>query len=924
MNDTEQRKAAKEFAALWKDRGDEKQDTQQFWSDLLHRVYGITDFSQRVKFEKKVPLLHTSFIDVYIPETKVIIEQKSQDVDLLKKKKQSDGSELNPYEQAQRYGGKLPYSERPRWIVTCNFQKFLVYDMDEVRPEEKPIEILLEELPDKYHLLNFLIDPDVKKITVEQQLSVKAGELVGKLYDLMLPQYKDPTAESTLQSLNKFCVRIVFCLYAEDALLFGSKGSEFHDYLASFLPDNRRDALIKLFRMLDTKEEDRDAYESKKLLDFPYVNGGLFAGDIEIPQLTDEITQLILDDMSEKLDWSKISPTIFGAVFESTLNPETRRKGGMHYTSIENIHKVIDPLFLDDLQTEFDNILHDPKLSKPKRKQALESFHERLAQVHFLDPACGSGNFLTETFLSIRRLENKVIEQLQRGLMVLEFANPVKVSIGQFAGIEINDFAVTVARTALWIAESQMIKETEAIVNQTIEFFPLKTDAKIVEGNALQMDWNGVISKYACSYIMGNPPFIGARMMAQNGKQKKEIQTIFGDIKDVQDLDYVTGWYKKAAEYIQNTNIEVGYVSTDSITCGTQVGILWPLLAEKYSIKINFAYRPFKWINESLNKAQIYCVIIGFSTRNRIFKFLYSDDIKEQCKNINPYLIDFKNIYIKSRTEPLCNVPKVVNGNMERGGVNLILTNEEKEDILKKEPNIAKYIKPFYGADEFLSGKKRWCIWLVNASFSDIKNSKILTEKIKKVEEHRLKSKAKTTRQYANDPTVFAQRPQPTGVDWLIIPRVSAKGKYIPFGFMSGNDIASDKVHCMPNATLYHFGILESNIHMAWTRAISMRLGEGYSYSRDIVYNNFPWPITNEMQKKKIEETAKNILNARLKYNDLTIRKMYGDILPPDLKKAHQANDRAVMEAYGMWGKVHSESECVAWLFRMYEELTKN
>ena len=435
MNDTEQKKAAKEFVTLWKGRGDEKQETQQFWSDLLHRVFGMTDFSQRVKFEKRVPLLHTSFIDVYIAETKTVIEQKSMDVDLLKRKKQSDGSELNPYEQARRYGSHLPYSERPRWIVTCNFQKFLIYDMEEIRPEEKPIEILLEELPEKYHLLNFLIDSSVKKITVEQQLSFKAGELVGKLYDLMLPQYKDPTADSTLQSLNKFCVRIVFCLYAEDALLFGNKGSEFHDYLASFLPENRRKALISLFRILDTKEEDRDPYEEQKLLDFPYVNGGLFAGDIEIPQLTEEITQLILEDMSEKLDWAKISPTIFGAVFESTLNPETRRKGGMHYTSIKDIHKVIDPLFLDDLQTELDNILHDPKLSKPKRTAALEAFHDRMSKLYFLDPACGSGNFLTETFLSLRRMENKVIEHLQQGLMVLEFANPVKVSIGQFAGI---------------------------------------------------------------------------------------------------------------------------------------------------------------------------------------------------------------------------------------------------------------------------------------------------------------------------------------------------------------------------------------------------------------------------------------------------------------------------------------------------------
>ena len=552
MNDTEQRKAAKAFAEAWQGKGDEKQHTQQYWSDLLHRVYGITDFSQRVEFEKRVPLEHTSFIDVFIPETHVIIEQKSLGIDLLKRKKQSDGSELNPFEQAQRYGGRLPFSERPRWIVTCNFEKFYIYDMNEVRPEEKPIEILLAELPEKYHLLSFLLDATVKKITVEQQLSVKAGELVGKLYDLMLPQYKDPANPETLKSLNIFCVRIVFCLYAEDAMLFGAKGSEFHDYLISFLDKNRRTALINLFRILNTPEAERDPYEEQALLDFPYVNGGLFEGDIEIPRLSDDVMKLILEDMSENLDWSKISPTIFGAVFESTLNPETRRSGGMHYTSIENIHKVIDPLFLDDLQTEFETILHNEKLSKPKRNEALDRFHDKLASLHFLDPAAGSGNFLTETFLSLRRLENKVIEQQLKGLMVLEFANPVKVSIGQFAGIEINDFAVTVARTALWIAESQMIKETEAIVNQTIDFFPLKTDAKIVEGNALRMDWNDVALKEKLNYIMGNPPFLGYSL--QSREQKEDMLSVYVDesgkpYKKAGKIDYVTGWYFKAAQF---------------------------------------------------------------------------------------------------------------------------------------------------------------------------------------------------------------------------------------------------------------------------------------------------------------------------------------------------------------------------------------
>ena len=910
MNDIEQRKAAKEFAALWKGRGDEKQETQQFWSDLLHRVFGITDFSQRVKFEKKVPLLHTSFIDVYIPETKVIIEQKSQDVDLLKKKKQSDGSELNPYEQAQRYGGKLPYSERPRWIVTCNFQKFLVYDMDEVRPEEKPIEILLEELPEKYHLLSFLIDPGVKKITVEQQLSVKAGELVGKLYDLMLPQYKYPTAESTLQSLNKFCVRVVFCLYAEDALLFGNKGSEFHDYLASFLPDNRRTALIKLFRILDQKEEERDPYEEQKLLDFPYVNGGLFAGDIEIPQLTEEITQLILEDMSENLDWSKISPTIFGAVFESTLNPETRRKGGMHYTSIENIHKVIDPLFLDDLQTEFDNILHDPKLSKPKRAAALEAFHERLAKLHFLDPACGSGNFLTETFLSIRRLENKVIEHLQRGLMVLEFANPVKVSIGQFAGIEINDFAVTVARTALWIAESQMIKETEAIVNQTIEFFPLKTDAKIVEGNALRMDWNDVISKYACSYIMGNPPFVAntGRTSSENthtigvltDAQKEERKQLFG--KSAGLLDYVSCWHKKAADYMKGT---------------------WkPLFQE--GININYAYNSFKWNSDASNSATVYVVIAGFSYQSKFNKKIYDGESVKNVSHINAYLTDGTDVFVENRSKPICDVPIMTTGNRPADGGNLIIEKEDYPQFIKNEPNAIKFIKKFCGSEEFINKKERYCLWLVNATPKEIQSMPLVMKRVIACKEARLNG-APDRKKLADRPTLFRETKNPK--QYIIVPKVSSiNRKYIPIGFENEDTIASDLLFIIPDASLFHFGILTSNVHMAWVKMVCGYFGPSYRYSNKLAYNNFPWCNPSEAQMKKIELAAQTILDVRNKYENVSLANMYDNdmLLYPDLKKAHQANDRAVMEAYGMWGKVNSESECVAWLFRMYEELTKS
>ena len=913
MNELEQRKAAKAFAEAWRNKGDEKQHTQQFWSDLLHRVYGITNFSQRVEFEKRVPLLHTSFIDVYIPETNVLIEQKSMDVDLLKRKKQSDGSELNPFEQAQRYGARLPFSERPRWIVTCNFQKFVIYDMEAVRPEAKPTEILLEELPEKFSMLSFMVDASIRKITVEQELSFKAGELVGRLYDMMLPLYKDPTAESTLQSLNKLCVRIVFCLYAEDALLFGPKGTEFHDYLEG--ESNTRMALMRLFIILDQRENDREPYTEKVLMDFPYVNGGLFAENIEIPIIPDDVKNLILKDMSENLDWSKISPTIFGAVFESTLNPETRRKGGMHYTSVRNIHKVIDPLFLDNLEAEFDKILTD-NMSGPRRRTALETFQNKLTTLYFLDPACGSGNFLTETFLSIRRLENRVIECLQKGQMVLEFANPVKVSIKQFAGIEINDFAVTVARTALWIAESQMIKETEAIVNQTIDFFPLKTDAKIVEGNALRMDWNDVmiVSKYALAYIMGNPPFVGFTFMSK--EQKSDMQHIFPGIKN---LDLVSAWYKKASDYIDGTRIECCFVSTNSITQGETVSRLWKNL----DIKINFAYRSFIWDSEANNKAHVHCVIIGFSKFNKSKKLIFDKDTTIEAANINPYLMDAPDLLVESRNKPLCNVRKMIYGNKPADGGFLIIEDNEYASFISQEPQAKKYIRPLLGAVEYLHNKKRFCLWLENVSPAELKKCPLVLERVKKCRENRANSIAAGIRKFADTPTLFAQITQPVGKPYIIVPRVSSETRrYIPMGFIDGNTIASDAVQIIPDASLYDFGILESNVHMAWMRTVAGRLKSDYRYSKDVVYNNFPWPEPTDQQRQKIESTAKAILDSRANYPESSLADLYDEtLMPADLRKAHKANDRAVMEAYGMLGKVKSEAECVAWLFKMYEGL---
>lgn len=926
MNDTQQKAAAKSFAAYWKGKGYEKGESQAFWLSLLRDVYGVEHPEQFIIFEEQVHLDHTSFIDGTIPSTKVLIEQKGLGKDLKKPIKQSDGTLLTPFQQAKRYITELPLSQHPRWVVTCNFEKFFVYDME--RPGGEPEEILLENLEKEYYRLQFLVDEGSEHLKREMEVSIAAGEMVGLLYDAFHKQYADPDSEHALKSLNVLCVRLVFCLYAEDAGIFGHHGM-FHDYLAEYDTRHMRKALVELFKVLDTTPENRDPYlkdDNPQLAAFPYVNGGLFANeDIEIPPFTDEIRSLLLNKASSDFNWSEISPTIFGAVFESTLNPETRRSGGMHYTSIENIHKVIDPLFLDDLKKEFTEICEIAVERTKERK--LKDFQKKLASLSFLDPACGSGNFLTETYLSLRRLENEVLRVLSHGQIAFGDANwnPIQVSLGQFYGIEINDFAVTVAKTALWIAESQMMKETEEIVLMHLEFLPLKSYTNIIEANALRINWGDVIPKQKLNYIMGNPPFVGARLMEQGSIQKKEIQDIFGNIKDVQDLDYVTCWYKLAAQYIRNTNIQACFVSTNSICQGSQVPILWNVLFNDYHIHINFAYQTFKWDSESSSQAAVHCVIVGFAGFNRNEKWLFTDGSNGKIvSNISPYLVEGEDIFVVAEKESLCGMSKMSFGNQPRDGGFFVIKEDEYHDIMEKEPELQKWLHPYIGADEFIKGKKRWCLWLKHSSPKDIMNSKILSEKVEAVRQFRLSSKAKTTNGYAKVPQLFAQITQPDDVDFLIIPRVSSeRRRYVPIGFVTADIISSDAVQIVPDATLYHFGVLTSNVHMSWMRAVCGRLKSDYRYSKEIVYNTFPWPDTTDDQKAKIEQTAQTILDARAQYPDCSLADMYGEkmYLFPELLKAHQNNDRAVMQAYSFSVKDMTESQCVAELMKMYQDL---
>lgn len=929
MTTAQQQQAARNFAAYWKDKGYEKGESQPFWLSLLRDVYGVEHPEQFIQFEEQVHLDHTSFIDGTIPATHVLIEQKGLGKDLNKPIKQSDGALLNPFEQAKRYILELPVSQHPRWVVTCNFSTFYVYDME--RPRGEPEIIELANLEKEYYRLQFLVDAGNEHLKREMEVSIAAGEIVGLLYDAFYKQYANPESEHSLKSLNKLCVRLVFCLYAEDAGIFGHHGM-FHDYLKGFDTRGLRKGLVDLFRVLDTKLQDRDPYlkdDNPELAAFPYVNGGLFSDEnIEIPPFTDEIRNLLLEKASENFNWSEISPTIFGAVFESTLNPETRRSGGMHYTSIENIHKVIDPLFLDELKAELDEICANPV--ERTRTAKLRVFQRKLASLTFLDPACGSGNFLTETYLSLRRLENKILVKLSHGQVTMYSASesPIQVSVSQFYGIEINDFAVTVAKTALWIAESQMMKETEKILLVPLEFLPLKTNAFIVEGNALRVDWESVVPKSKLNYIMGNPPFVGYSL--QSKEQKSDILSIYVDekgkpYKTAGKIDYVAGWYYKAAKLMQNTPIRTAFVSTNSITQGEQVAGVWKPLFEQFGIHIDFAYQTFRWDSEASAKAHVHCVIVGFSVAvNTNSKKLFIGDKLHLSNNINAYLMDAPNVFIESRNTPLNGVLSMSSGGKPVEGGYYIFTDDEKNAFLKKEPSAQTYFRKFVGSDDFINGYTRWCLWLHDVSPSDIRKLPECMKRVNSVHDYRLESKKAATRAAAATPMSFMEIKRPVG-KFLIVPEVSSqRRKYVPLGFSDKEMICSNKVRFVSNATMYHFGILTSNVHMAWMRAVCGRLKSDYSYSINVVYNNFPWPTPTEQQKAKIEQTAKAILDARALYPDSSLADLYDDLtMPPELRKAHQANDRAVMDAYGFikgTAARTSESACVAELMKLYQQ----
>ena len=951
-NNIKQAQSARKFREFWTLANDsEVGGYQKFWISLLGDVLGMDDVMARISFQSPVQLKDTTkFLDAWIPETRVLIEHKARGIKLDAPQAGHGGK--TPFEQALEYNIARPYSEKARWIVTCNFAEIWVYDMD--HPLEDPQKILLANLPKETSRLGFLVDNSVKTVREkEMDISIKAGRIVGDVYRALRKRYADPDSADTLRSLNRLCVRLVFCFYAEDADIFPK------DALWTLLKNtesrNLRRALLTLFRTLDTPEAKRDPYLEPELAAFPYTNGGLFRGvsDAEVPPLDDEIRELLIK--SSDFDWRDISPTIFGALFESTLNPETRRAGGMVYTSVENIHKVIDPLFMNDLTAELESIKSERAIAVRRAKAA--AFQEKLGSLTFLDPACGSGNFLTETFLSLRKLENEAIvvgERLKPGEVLLNLDGIVKVSIKQFHGIEINDFAVSVAKTALWISEAKMLNETANILHAPPKYLPLHDYDGIVEGNALRLDWGNLLAaknaenaKIGFDYIMGNPPFSGARWMGKS--QKDDMLSVFGkDWQGVGDLDYVTAWYKKAVDFVSATksteNTKVAFVSTNSICQGGSVANLWkPMFAQ--GLEIDFAHRTFRWDNESFEKAHVHCVIVGFhvgqSSVGGKTKTIFDNDKAIPAAHINGYLMDAQDVWIESRTKPICDVPEIGMGNQPIDDGNYLFTKEEMDAFLKKEPKSTRYFHPWYGAEELINGKCRYCLWLGDCAQGELFLMPECLKRVQAVREFRLASKRASTKKLADRPTRFQTENFPKD-HYIVIPEVSSeRRRYVPMGYLSHEAICSNKLRLMPDATLYHFGVLNSIVHNAWVRAVCGRLKSDYDYSIKIVYNNFPWPAclatknaedakeedeslrTLRSLRQKIEQSAQAILDARAKYHDATLAQMYGDkmYLFPELVAAHEANDRAVLAAYGLKPDT-PESEIVAHLFKLYAEMT--
>ena len=906
MEDIDIALEAKNFSMDWYERGYEKGETQKFWLTLLQKILRVNNPDKIIEFELPVP---NGFIDAYFPATKVLIEQKSFDVPL----------DNEVFAQAQRYADALPDDKKPRWIITCNFAEFKIYKPSRLEPTI----IKLRDLRYHFQRLNFLINPNADDAPPDEKISKDALDIIEKIYNAFENNYKKNKITNYEDDLNKICTRLVFCLYAGDAHLFDA--NQFFNYLQSFNVDQRNAALQNLFNVLNTPENQRDNF-SADLKNFPYVNGGLFEEKISFPTFNKTVgnptASIAVFNSRKKFSWHEISPPIFGAMFESTFSRENRqRASGMFYTSVENIHKVIDPLFLDDLKDQFDAA---KRKQIKNRAQALLDLQNKIAALTFLDPACGSGNFLTETYLSLRKLENEILEELSPLVTLPD--NPIKVSIQNFYGIEINGFAVAVAQTALWIAENQMLQATEGALGKNLKALPLKNYATIIKANANQIDWKKILvpspQSLVPNYIIGNPPFVGARLM--DAAQKADIQKIFAGWKNSGNLDYVACWYKKVADFIKGSKTRAALVSTNSICQGDSVGSLWKNLFAQ-GVHIDFAHRTFKWLSDSDNMAHVHCVVVGFSCApNPKPKIIFDDGKISFANNINAYLVDGDNIFVESRNYHLQNdVPKIETGNQPIDGGNYLFKPDEMDDFINQEPAAKKYFYTWYSAEEFIRGKKKFCLWLGDLSDKEIKKMPRCWERVEAVKNYRLQSKRKATIKLAKTPTRFQVENFPHG-NYLAIPVVSSENRqYIPIGFLDDSNLVSAMMRILPNATPYHFGVLTSSIHMAWLKAVGGRFKSDYIYSASIVYNNFVWCRPCAWQRQQIEDTAQKILRVRAGYKDWTYAKLYDEAtMPQDLRAAHKMNDMAVAIAYGFESFLEDEGQIVAELMKLYKALT--
>lgn len=894
-NEIKQRAVA--FIDKWKDETSEDAEAKPFLEDFF-KIFGV-ERKRIATFEHKVKKLNENdgYIDLFWKAT-IIVEMKSRGKDLEK-----------AFQQAKDYLYNIPQYELPRYILVSDFNQFHLYHLEE---NTKHI-FLISELLDNLHYFDFIAGYEQKVFKEQDPVNIKAAELLGKFHDRL------EEIGYSGHELEVYLVRVLFCLFAEDTGIFDRQSFQFFIEERT-QPDGSDLAsrLQELFQVLNTPREKRFKNIDEQLNAFPYINGKLFEEVLPIASFDSKMRQTLLECCY--LDWSKISPAIFGSMFQSVMDPTERRNLGAHYTSEKNILKLIKPLFLDELWEEFNNVKHN--------KNKLTQFHDKLSKLKFLDPACGCGNFLIITYRELRLLEIEILKKLyDDGQQILEISEMIKLNVDMMYGIELEEFPARIAEVAMWLIDHQMNIKVSNEFGQYLTRIPLIKSANIHNANALKLDWNDVINKNELSYIIGNPPFIGSKMMT--AEQRADVVAEADNIKGSGTLDFVTAWYFKSAKYIQKTKIKVALVSTNSIVQGEQVGILWKSLIERYGIYIHFAHRTFKWNNEAKGKAAVYCVIVGFANFDTKNKFIYhyeninEDPLEIKAKFINVYLVDAKNTFIESRSNPICDVPNMSFGNMPNDGGNLLFSEEEKLEFEKIEPISIKYFKPLISAREFLNNEKKWCLWLVDFSPSELSKSKLIKERIENIKELRIQSTRKQTIEKAKYPHLFGEI-RDFGISYIVIPRVSSENReYIPIGFFDNNSIPGDTMLTIPNATIYHFGILTSLIHMSWVKTVCGRLKSDYRYSKDIVYNNYPWPENpTEKQIQTIEEKAQQVIDVRANYPESSLAVLYDPLtMPPDLVKAHNELDKAVDKSYRS-APFTTEAERLEYLFQLYEKYT--